>query len=233
VAAATTLGGCGAGSSGTSPGPSGSPSSPTPSNLFEPADQQIGKLMTEQAQWQAPEFLTVDRSQRIGLTIGESEALHSKVSQLVDQAVPKAAGPVQVGPTVRVTLQADPNDADITPSVAVDESTGSHVALLWTWMVRPKRPSQGLQLTAHVEVPSSGYNFTTDLGIAIPVKRTWQYTLKQVATSWQAIFGTGIGASAIVVTAWVAKRRRRKANESVTPTASDPDPQLENATPRG
>jgi hypothetical protein len=71
------------------------------------------------------------------------------------------------------------------------------------------------------------------LVMAIPVKRTWQYTLKRVATSWQAIFGTGIGASAIAVTAWVAKRRRRKANESVTPTALDPDPQVEKATLRG
>jgi len=56
----------------------------------------------------------------------------------------------------------DAGDAGVTPSGAVDEPTGSNIALLWTRTVRPKHPSDGLELTAHIEVPSSGYTFTTD-----------------------------------------------------------------------
>src|SRR5262249_12719220 len=119
---------------------------------------------------------------------------------------------------IRVTLQADAGDADVTPSGAIDESTGSNVALLWTWTVRPKHPSDALELTAHIEVPSSGYTFTTDLGLNIAVHTTWRYTLGQIASSWQTLFGTGIGASAIAVVIWMMRKRRRR------PERDQPDP---------
>jgi len=74
--------------------------------LFRTVDEQLGQLMTEQAHWRAPESLTVDQSQRVGLTIGGSPGLDAKVSQLIDHAVPRPAGDVPVGPTIRVTLHA-------------------------------------------------------------------------------------------------------------------------------
>jgi hypothetical protein len=210
-------------------------------------DDQVRDLMTEEARWQAPESLTVERGGLVGLTIGDSEALNSMVSQAfagapkAEQPVATKAGKVQVNPDVRVTLRAaNRDDADIDPSGPRNASTSSQVAMLWMFSVTPKQiPSQGLLLTAHVEVTVPGddftpsHDFTFDFSKAIPVKRTLQYTLKQVVAYWQAIFGTGIGASAIAVTVWLAKRRRREANESVTPTASDPVPQVEKATPRG
>jgi hypothetical protein len=175
---------------------------------FDLVDEGLQRMVDEHATWQAPASLAVDRSDRIGLVVGDSERLQTQIDDLVEEAVPREAGPVKVGPRVRVALWVDASDAQVKPSEAVDQSTGSQVAMLWTWIVRPLRASDGMFFIAHVEVPSDGHTFTTDIPLKIPVKRTISNMGNQVFTHWATW-------SAIVVTlasavSWLWKRRRGK-----------------------
>ena len=211
IVVAVTSAGCAAdvGSSRGSPGGSSKGRPPEP---FIRADQEFRQLLPQEVVWQAPRSLPVDRSQRIVLVIGDSNTLKSKITQLVDRAVPRNAGRVRIGTTVRVTLQGDPGDASINPAGAVDGSTGSKVALLWSWFVRPKHPTSTLQLNAHIEVPTSHYNFTTDVPLSIKVYRTAGYTVHQIFTNmltWIALISalaSGAG--------WMYRRFRKKARTS-------------------
>ena len=195
--------------------PTISPTTPAPTGTegvepddFERVDAQIGHMVDERATWQAPTSLVVNRSERIGLVIGDSEQLRNQIADLVEKAKPRKPVPVKVGPKMRVALWADTGDAQVKPSEAVDQSTGSQIAMLWTWLVRPLRASDGMIFTAHVEVHSDASTFTTDVPLRIRVERTVSHMLGQVFTHWAtlsaiaAALGSGVG--------WLWKRRRGK-----------------------
>ena len=210
---------------GTKPGAAPTPTtaatvSPTASgDPFTQVDDDLNQLVDEQATWQAPASLTVRRSQRIGLVIGESQPLARQIEDLLEDAEPLPAGPVKVGPKVRVALWADPWDAVVKPSEAVDQSTGSQIALLWTWFVRPLHPSDAMSLTAHVEVLLNDHIFSTDVPLDLPVRRTVGYTFQQVFTHW-----TTLSAMAVALASglgWLWKRRRNKQGHAQT--AGPPD----------
>jgi hypothetical protein len=191
---------------------------PSPVNsAFAKIDQESKSLITTEATWQAPSSLTVDTTQRIGLSVGEGDRLKEKIDVLLPSTSPVSAGPVEVGPTVRATLFATAEDADVSPSVAIDASTGSNIQMLWTWLVTPKRPTNRLTLTAHLEVPlSDGHVVTHDLSLTLPVKRTAMYTLTEIATHWGT--WSGVGASIVGIVGWfmARARRRRRANDPAT-----------------
>ncbi len=221
-------GGPGGGPAGPGGGPfwsggggGGAVSNPTLS--FEDNYKQIAKdesqLITSNASWNAPKTLTVEKTQRVGLQIGQSKALSDKINQLLPNTSPSSAGQVKVGPLVRARLEANPDDADVTPSDFVNYSTASSPELLWTWMVRPKKPSDALLLTVHIEVPLEGSAnaLPTDIPIEIPVDDTFWYRAGQIFTNWgtwTAVAGTlgGFG--------WW-KRRKQQVQ---TPGASSHDP---------
>jgi hypothetical protein len=180
----------------------------SPSGPFSKVDAETAALVTREATWQAPKSLDVGKTERIGLTVGEGATLKTKIEQLFPAALPTNAGPVLVGPTVRVSLHADPNDADITPSEAVDASTGSDVQMLWTWFVHPKHPNKALLLTARFDVPlSSGHTIHNEIALTLQVKRTVAYTAGQIFTHWGT--WSAIAASIVSVAAWLWRRRRR------------------------
>jgi hypothetical protein len=188
--------------------PVGSPPGavPTPT-AFADAEAAMDSLVTARATWQAPRSLTVEKAERIGLVIGDTGRLSSEIDALIKRSVPRDAGTVEVGPNVRVTLQADQGDASIEPSKAVDQSTTSNVAMLWTWIVRARHPADSMYFTAHVEVPSDKHVFALDVPLTIDVKRTVNFTLHQIFVNWgtwSAIF-VAIGGWAT----WFVRRRRR------------------------
>jgi hypothetical protein len=187
---------------------------------FQETDEGLQRTVEEHAVWQAPAALQVNRSGRIGLVIGDSDRLRTQIDALVEKAVPRPAGPVRVGPKVRVALWADSGDAQVKPSEAVDQSTGSQVAMLWTWFVRPLHPSDGMVFIAHIALPSDGHTFTTDIPLTLPVERTASHTLSQLSTHWATW-------SAIVVAIasgvrWLWKRRRGKRADADGPDDNAP-----------
>jgi hypothetical protein len=183
--------------------------SPTTGGAFEQIDRDAQQLVNQVATWHHPSRLTVDEATRVGLSIGTGAEIRNEVSALIAHDDPTSAGTVPVGPTVTATLEADPADATVTPSVAVDASTGSDVELLWTWTVRPVHPSSGLLLTAHLEIPlADGHTLTHDLPLSIPVARTFGYTLHQVFDNWGT--WSAIGGTVVAVSGWWAARRRKQ-----------------------
>jgi hypothetical protein len=180
-----------------------------PPGPYADFDRAAAQMVHTVAQWQHPEHLTVGESERIALSIGQSDEIATKVDQLVKDGVKTNAGEVKVGPTVRVTLQADPEDAEITPSDAVDASTGSTIAMLWTWLIKPKHPTDELILTAHMEIPlSDGHVATNDLPLSVPVARTVGYTVNQVFTNWAT--WASVGTSIAGIGGWFLRRARRR-----------------------
>ncbi|WP_203913880.1 hypothetical protein [Rhizocola hellebori] len=217
ITAIAFLGGCGT----SEPPDSAVPNSPKPSpanSAFAKIDQESKELISAEAKWQAPSSLTVDTTQRVGLSIGEGDKIADKINTLLPSTSPITAGVVEVGPTVRATLFATEGDADVSPSVAMDASTGSNIQMLWTWLVKPKRPTDRLTLTAHLEVPlSDGHVVSNDLSLTLAVKRTALYTLTEIATHWGT--WSGVGASIVGIVGWFTARARRRKRAS-QPAAS-------------
>ncbi|SCL38631.1 hypothetical protein GA0070624_6281 [Micromonospora rhizosphaerae] len=192
------------------PGVTGSPLPPGPSTDFHLLDQATAEFLTRDAHWQVPSALRADRTARIGLVIGSGSALTAKINSLLPSTGSISAGRVQVGPKVRVTLRADPADASVIPSEAVDASTGSDVQMLWTWLVHPLHPTKALLLTAHLELPlNNGHVIKQELPLTVRVARTLPYTVRQIFSSWAT--WSAVGGTVVSVAGWLHSRRRKGA----------------------
>jgi LPXTG-motif cell wall-anchored protein len=211
--------GCASAPTNSAVAPGGGYPDQVPYGPYAQFDRDAAQMVHTVAQWDAPKSLVVNQATRIALSMGQSKQIADKVDKLVKDGVTTPAGEVFVGSTVAVTLQADPEDADITPSDKINVSTGSDIAMLWTWLVKAKHPTDALELTAHMEIPlSDGHVATNDLPFTIPVTRTFGYTMNEVLTNWAT--WSGVATSAIGVGGWFLRRRqkRRKA-AAVTETA--------------
>jgi hypothetical protein len=191
------------------PGPVVEGAMPVPPNAFEQVSNAMAGLITANASWHRPENLTVEESQLIGLEIGQSDAVAARISELLPNTVQSPAGSVAVNSNVRARLIANPNDAEVFPNESLNASTPSDISLLWTWNVRPKRTTESLLLTAHIEVPIAGGNtLSTDIPLHIPVRETPSHWLSQVSnwisSHWAML--AGIVAVAGAVAAWWRKR---------------------------
>lgn len=205
-------------------------SGPPPlSGPFAEYDRSARSLVTQQANWQAPKSLTVGRTERIGLSIGDGPEVTNKINTLLMGTQSTSAGSLLVGPVVRATLRASSADAEITPSEAVNVSTGSDIQMLWTWFVHPKRPTDRLQLTAFLEVPlENGHVISHELGFSVPVKRTFAYTAEEVATHWGT--WSAVAATLVSIIGWFLRRRRnRRRRAGATGGPGDQPPPIEPA----
>ena len=210
---AFTLSGCGGGSE-LGPG-SGAPApTATPSvqgsapSIFASTDQQLSHLVTAQAAWHTPSSLRADETSRIGLSIGSSDNLNTAIQSLLPSTSTSDAGTVAIGPNVSATLEVDSDDASVSPSTAINTTTGSDVQLLWTWFLRPQHPTDDLQITAHITVALSDHTVkTADIPLSIKVDRTASYTAHQIFSAWETWVSivTVIGGALLAV--W--RRRRR------------------------
>jgi hypothetical protein len=184
---------------------------PSPNRGFEQFDQELQGLVTRDATWHAPDALTVNETARIGLVIGQLAPVRDRLRQLVPSDAPRSAGQVVVGPTVRVVLEANRDDADVVPSVSLDESSGSNTALLFSWQVHPKKPMDSLLLTAHIEVPlSNGQVLASDVPLTLPVHGTpWYYVSDFLRTYAAAIAALVTASLALAGFQWRRRRRHR------------------------
>lgn len=219
VVTAVVLAGC----AGDDPDNTAQPPGSATSGPFAQIDKATRELVATQVTWQAPAALDVESTERIALAIGSGQRLKEKIDALVPGAVPTSVGELEVGPTMRATLRGNPEDVEITPSVAVNASTGSDVQLLWTWLIHPKHPTDRLPLTAFLEVPlSDGHVITHEVALSIEVRRTTSYTLWQVATHWGT--WSAIVTSLIGVVSWLIRRRKKNGEP-----AEAPEPSVANA----
>ncbi|WP_144128020.1 hypothetical protein [Catellatospora sichuanensis] len=180
---------------------------------FKEIDTAARELVTRQAYWRSPAVLDVEQTHRIGLAVGEGEKLTQKINTMLEGTQTTAAGPVEVGPTVKATLRGNTEDVEITPSESVNATTGSDVQMLWTWLVHPKHPTDKLLLTAYLEVPlSNGHTITHEVALSVQVRRTMAYTVWQVVThwgTWSAVVTSLVGA-----VSWLLRRRKKKKGEA-------------------
>jgi hypothetical protein len=142
--------------------------------------------------------------------------LSDRINQLLPNTSQSPAGPVKVGPLMRARLEADPDDAEVTPKDTIDFSTASNPELLWTWTVRPKRPTTALVLTAHLEIPLDGSAdvLPTDIPFQIQVDSSLAYRLGQIFTNWKtwtAIVATLLGIGTPAFKWWTRRRHGLRA----------------------
>lgn len=193
--------------------PSGGPTSPSarPTSVFDDVDRAASALLNTRADWHRPRSFTVDRTDTVALTLGDSSEIRESVEKNVPKSTTVPAGTIAVGPDVKVTLLADPADASVTPSGEVNASTTRNVALYYQWAVKPKHPTSRLVLTAHVVVPLSGasHAITHDLTLVVPVANTWSHRGYQLFANWQT--WTAVAGTAVLVYGWV-RRKARQAN---------------------
>lgn len=223
--ALVVLAACGEGGESNSASPAAPPAASGP---FAEYDRNARNLVTQEARWQAPSSLTVGRTARIGFAIGDGPTITGKINNLLKGTQTTSAGQIQVGSVVRATLRANPADAEISPSDAVNVSTGSNIQMLWTWLVHPKRPTDGLQLTAFLEVPlENGHIISHELGFTVPVARTMVYTLEEVATHWGT--WSAVAATLASVIGWFIRRRKRRRRDGSPGGPDDQPPPVEPA----
>jgi hypothetical protein len=210
-------------------GPGGPPSSGWPG---APADsgaadavnwgriqQQQAGLIAAKAEWHRPDELAVERTDLIGLTIGDTPELNQSVNAVLPGTITTPAGTIHVGPTTTAELSASSDDAIVTPNIARNASTDRDIALLWSWQITPKRPIDELVLTAHVQVPlDGGGSLNTDIPLRIHVKRTFGYTVGQIFHSW-ATWSAIVTAAAAGV-GWLVRRRRRDQSPGAHPESA-------------
>ena len=200
---------------------------------FDEADQRMAEMVDAEAVWHAPHTARVDTALELGLSIGDGEELRQQVEQALPDTPAQPGIPLKVGTDVSARLLGDPSEVTVTPNDAIDASTGSDIALLWTWIVRPLRPSDDLRLAAYLSmtVPGTDHVITKIVHVTLRVTRTLDYTVHQVFTNWGtwvAIIGT-LSAGARWV--WIRRRRQGPAKPGPptapgAPPGPDPKPVL-------
>lgn len=218
------LGGCSAGgpSAESSIGqPSTAQTAPStgPTSIFREADAAIANLVDANVAWRSPARLTVDETTDIGLAIGGGQTLRDEIEKNLPNTEEIPAGKVSVGPVVKASLIVDPADATVEPNDAIDASTSSDIALLWTWKLHPLHPDDELTVTAliAVSVPGTDYAVTHDIPLRIPVDRTFEYTVYQVFSNWAT--WAAIAGAAFAGVGWLWRHNR---NSRLIRTAAPP-----------
>ena len=218
--------------------PDGSPDGPvvgspgdTPdsrTSVFDQADQRMREMVDTRARWHAPSRTPVAETTEVGLSIGNGEELRRQVEETLPEVPTQPGVPLRVGTDVSARLVGEPSDVSISPSDAIDASTGSDIALLWTWNIHPKHPNDRLKLSAHLTmtVPGTEHKLTRTLNLVLSVTRTASYTAHQVFTN----YGTwaAIAAGSVAAIGWL----RRNFNKKQEPSMSRPPPQYRSATTR-
>lgn len=206
--------------------PDGTPDSGT--SVFDEADQRMREMVDTRSRWHAPSRTPVAETTEVGLSIGNGAELRSQVEETLPDVPTQPGVPLRVGTDVSARLVGDASDVSITPNDAIDASTGSDIALLWTWKIHPKHPTDRLELSAHLTmmVPGTQHKLTRTLNLVLEVTRTASYTAHQVFThygTWAAI-----AAGSVAAVGWLRRNFKQKAR---TP-GKGPPPRYHSATSR-
>ncbi len=188
---------------------------------FADADQRMDQMVETQAIWHAPSQTPVDETTQIGLSIGAGDRLRREIEEVLPDVPSQTATPLRVGTDVSARLIGDPSDVSITPDDAINASTGSDIALLWTWDIHPRHPADRLELTALVKmtVPGTDHQLTKILHVHLRVTRTVGFTTHQVFTNWGT--WTAIVMALVGSAGWMWRTTRRRKQ---SPAASEAPP---------
>jgi hypothetical protein len=120
-------------------------------------------LITQNALWHAPDFLTQDTTENISLSIGDAQRLKAAIDARVPADVPRAPIPIDVtvGTVVQATLSVISSDATFTPLDTIDESISGDTSLLFTWQIQPHVAGE-LKLQAIISCPQADGTVTTE-----------------------------------------------------------------------
>jgi hypothetical protein len=96
-------------------------------------DRAVEGVITRNAVWHAPDFLTEGETENIALSIGDAQRLQDAINATVPTDVARAPLPVDVtvGTVVRAKLTVISSDATITPLDTIDKSIGEQVSILF------------------------------------------------------------------------------------------------------
>lgn len=96
-------------------------------------------LITRNARWRGPPFLTEGVTDNIALIIGDAQALQDALNATVstDVARPPVPVTVTVGTVVHAKLTVISSDATIKPLETIDKSIGENVNILFPWEIQP------------------------------------------------------------------------------------------------
>ena len=127
------------------------------------------EMVDTRARWHAPSRTPVAETTEVGLSIGNGEELRRQVEETLPEVPTQPGVPLRVGTDVSARLVGEPSDVSISPSDAIDASTGSDIALLWTWNIHPKHPNDRLKLSAHLTmtVPGTEHKLTRTLNLVL------------------------------------------------------------------
>ena len=150
---------------------SGAPTSTLTPGPTPPPSHAVQGLITRNAQWRHPPFLTEGVTDNIALIIGDAQALQDAINANVPNGV---AGPpvpvtVTVGTVVRAKLTVISSDAEIKPLDTIDKSIGENVNILFPWEIQPHIVGD-LVLQATISCPRADGRITTEnVPLRIPV----------------------------------------------------------------
>ena len=127
------------------------------------ADRAVQGLITQNAVWHAPDFLTQDTTENIALSIGDVQRLKDEIDATVPTDVPRSPLPVDVtvGTVVRAKLSVISSDATVTPLDTIDKSISDQVSLLFSWQIHPHVAGE-LNLQAIISCPRADGSVTTE-----------------------------------------------------------------------
>jgi hypothetical protein len=120
-------------------------------------------LVTENAVWHAPDFLTEGVTENIALSIGDAQRLQDAINATIPDDVARPPLPVDVtaGTVIRAKLTVISSDATISPLETLDRSIGDQVSLLFPWQIQPHVAGE-LKLQAIIFCPRADGSVTTE-----------------------------------------------------------------------
>ncbi len=131
----------------------------------------VQDLITRNARWHGPPFLTEGVTDNIALVIGDAQALQDALNATVPTDVARPPVPVTVtaGTVVHAKLTVISSDATITPLETIDKSIGENVNILFPWEIQPHIAGD-LVLQATISCPrGDGSTTTENVPLRIPV----------------------------------------------------------------
>jgi hypothetical protein len=155
----------------TAPGAATDGLTPGPTQPPNHVDLAVQDVITRNARWDGPPFLTEGVTDNIALIIGDAQALRDALNATVptDVARPPVPVTVTVGTVVHAKLTVISSDATINPLDTIDKSIGEKVNILFPWEIQPHIAGD-LVLQATISCPRADGNTTTEnVPLRIPV----------------------------------------------------------------
>ncbi|OBF25925.1 hypothetical protein A5727_03770 [Mycobacterium sp. ACS4331] len=158
------------------PGPEGGPPTgnvaapPTPELTdYQRNERDLQNLLTSEAEWHAPAFLTEGSTDNIALTIGDVALWRTKIDAEVPTVQPRPRIPITITADVEATLSVIGSDAEVDPVETQNWSVGEDARVYFSWKVKPLVAGE-LKLSAAIDCMKNGRTVRVEsVPLRIPV----------------------------------------------------------------